>query len=257
MTNDSFFAASLARAFSTRRSLSAAKPTQNGGRRQRGHFRQDVGVGHESDRHRLGRDRLFHLGCTGLLGPPVGHGCHGDKYVGNAGLRHHRLVHLARRDHVEAPHAARRRQPGRAADQRHLGAGLARRAGDRVAHLARRAVRDSAHRIDRLERRPGRDQHAPALQAFELETRRSRPRRSRAAPGRRPLPTSPQAWSPTPGPRITAPSDSMARTLRSVAGCSHISTFIAGATSNRHRSRGRASASVDSRSSHRRGPASR
>ncbi len=62
----------------------------------------------------------------------------------------------------------------------------------------------------------------------------------------RPMPTSPQAWSPDAGPAKATPSSCSCRTLRWVAGLSHISTFIAGATISAQR---RASTSVDSRSS--------
>ncbi len=48
----------------------------------------------------------------------------------------------------------------------------------------------------------------------------------------RPMPTSPQAWSPGAGPITVMPSARSVATLRCVAGLSHISTFIAGATSS-------------------------
>ena len=62
----------------------------------------------------------------------------------------------------------------------------------------------------------------------------------------RPMPVSPQAWSPAAGPANATPSSSSLRRFRCVAGLSHISTFIAGATI---RPQCRASTSVESRSS--------
>ena len=48
----------------------------------------------------------------------------------------------------------------------------------------------------------------------------------------RPLPISPQAWSPDAGPSTTTPSATSRATFRCVAGCAHICRFIAGATSS-------------------------
>ena len=67
----------------------------------------------------------------------------------------------------------------------------------------------------------------------------SRSRRS-AGSSMRPSPTSPQAWSPAPGPKTTAPSALAWATLRCVAGWAHISRFMAGASSSAQRSIGRA-----------------
>ena len=64
--------------------------------------------------------------------------------------------------------------------------------------------------------------------------------RSSSGSSIRPSPVSPQACAPCPGPSSTAPSATTWATLRCVAGCDHISRFIAGATSNAQRSRGRA-----------------
>jgi hypothetical protein len=65
----------------------------------------------------------------------------------------------------------------------------------------------------------------------------------------RPSPVSPQAWSPLPGPSTVVPSARSCATLRCVAGCDHISRFIAGATSSAQRSIGRATQASASRSS--------
>ena len=61
-----------------------------------------------------------------------------------------------------------------------------------------------------------------------------------SASSMRPSPISPQAWSPLAGPSTSAPSARMRATLRCVAGCAHISRFMAGATSSGQRSIGRA-----------------
>ena len=82
-----------------------------------------------------------------------------------------RGVHLLGGRHVDAAHVARRRERDRAGDQRDVGAGLGGGAGDREAHLAARAVAEAAHRIDRLERRPGGDEDAPAGEQLGLEER--------------------------------------------------------------------------------------
>jgi hypothetical protein len=56
----------------------------------------------------------------------------------------------------------------------------------------------------------------------------------------RPSPVSPQAWKPLPTPRMVAPSAASCAMLRCVAGCAHISRFMAGAISRGTRSIGRA-----------------
>ena len=49
----------------------------------------------------------------------------------------------------------------------------------------------------------------------------------------RPEPNSPQAMAPSSGPTVSAPSARTVARLRRVAGCSHMRTFIAGASSTR------------------------
>ena len=71
----------------------------------------------------------------------------------------------------------------------------------------------------------------------------------------RPSPVSPQACAPKPTASTRAPSAAACRTLRCVAGCDHISRFMAGASSSGARSRGRARHSSESKSSAR--PAAR
>ena len=48
----------------------------------------------------------------------------------------------------------------------------------------------------------------------------------------RPSPTSPQAWPPLPGPMTCTPRATRVARLAWVAGCAHITRFIAGATSS-------------------------
>ncbi len=59
----------------------------------------------------------------------------------------------------------------RAGDQGDCRARLRRGARDCETHLAARVIRDAAHRIDRLERRPGGDQQPLAGQPLRLEER--------------------------------------------------------------------------------------
>ena len=72
---------------------------------------------------------------------------------------------------------------------------------------------------------------------------------SSPASSMRPSPTSPQAWSPLSGPSTVVPSVRSWARLRWVAGCAHISRFMAGATSSGQRFAGRARHSRLSRSS--------
>ena len=63
----------------------------------------------------------------------------------------------------------------------------------------------------------------------------------------RPTPVSPQAWSPTPGPKICTPRCTSVAMLARVAACAHMTWFIAGATASgacvaRHRVASRSSA---------------
>jgi hypothetical protein len=71
----------------------------------------------------------------------------------------------------------------------------------------------------------------------------------------RPSPVSPQACGPLPTPSKVAPSAASCTMLRWVAGCAHISRFMAGAISSGTRSIGRARHMSDSSSSAGRAPA--
>ena len=76
----------------------------------------------------------------------------------------HRHLHLQRRLHVDPPHPTRCGQMHRPGHQRNLGPGLACSTRHRKAHLARRMVGNTTHRVNGLERRPRRHQHTLAAQ---------------------------------------------------------------------------------------------
>ena len=137
---------------------------------------------------------------------------------------------------------ARRGERRRAGDERHVGARLGGRLREREAHLARARVGDAAHRVDRLERRAGGDQHALAGEDLRLRAGAIAAAKISSASSMRPSPTSPQAWSPLPGPSTATPSAASCATLRCVAALLHICRFIAGATSS---GQSRARQSVD------------
>jgi hypothetical protein len=86
------------------------------------------------------------------------------------------VQHVARRFHPDHRDARRIAQFDRAGDQRDVGACGLCGGGDGKALLARGAVGDIAHGIDRLMRRSRRDQHAPARQ-------RTRSRRTKDVDG--------------------------------------------------------------------------
>ena len=131
-------------------------------------------------------------------------------------------------------HARRIGQVHRPAHQRHVGAGGGRRRGDGVALLAGGAVGDIAHRIDRLVRRAGGDQHALALEQLRGAVRQQAARRRRRFPAARPCgrgrARSASAISPSLGPTSATPSAASCARLRCVALFAHICGFIAGAS---------------------------
>ena len=82
----------------------------------------------------------------------------------------------------------------RARDQDHARPAIAGRLGQAVAHGARRAVRDVAHRVDVLDRGPRRHQHRLAREVASCaRAGRAPPRRSSRTSASRPLPSQPQA----------------------------------------------------------------
>ena len=154
---------SFSRACAIRSSLSAAKPTQNGGAGKRGDasarmsgFSTSSKVGAPLPRRLLDLLRRRRRRRASRRPPRWRRRRRSSRRRGQ-----HRGVHLLRR---------RRRRCGarRAASAERTGPATsvtsapasARRARDREAHLAARPVGQAAHRIDRLEGRPGGDEHA-------------------------------------------------------------------------------------------------
>ena len=81
--------------------------------------------------------------------------------------------------HVDRADAGRCAERDVGRDQRHLGAAPGRLVGEREPHAAGRAVADVAHRVDRLARAAGGDQHAqPVERARRVAGARERPPRS-------------------------------------------------------------------------------
>ena len=176
----------LARAASPRRSrarraVSAANPTRVCPSDRRGaEVGEDVGGGLELDhRHPVA---LLDLVRRRRRRAEVGDGGGHDDHVRRRRTRQHRVLHLG--GGLDPDHARCRRAP--AIDgRRHegdLGAAGGRLVGEGVALLARRAVADDAHRIDRLAGAAGGDQHpragevpgvrGPARSAQQLAPRR-------------------------------------------------------------------------------------
>ena len=128
-----------------------------GGLRPARDLGQDVGIAHQPQGQRLG---LFLDLLPGDFGRAVvGHCGGGDEDVDALDARAHGLVHGLRRLDPHEFDARRGRKGGRAADQHHLGAGLVRGLGQGIAHAARAAVAEKAHRIERLAGRARRHQH--------------------------------------------------------------------------------------------------
>ena len=156
------------------------------------------------------------------------------------------VCHLRRASDVDALDRRGCRHRRRAADDRHLGAGLGRRPREREAHLARARIGDAAHGVDRLERRPGGRAARACRRGLSAAATRSVAANRSPASSIRPSPFSLHASSPVSGPSTITPSATMRATLRCVAALAHIWRFIAGATSKGH---SRARHSVDRRSS--------
>ncbi len=148
----------------------------------------------------------------------------------------------ARRPRARARRSSRPRPPrpsgrpdARVRDDRDdLGATSRGLVGERRAHAPRAPVAEEAHRVERLARAAGRDEDAAAGEAAARSAaapRRSR-RRSPTGSAMRPIPHSPSASGPSSGPTSTAPRAASVATFARVAGCSHMRTFIAGATTS-------------------------
>ncbi len=125
---------------------------------------------------------------------------------------HHRLAHFDRGLHLNHFHPARRGQIHRTGNQHHARAPRRGLFGQRVSHLAAGPVGDVAHRVQRLLRRSGGDQHRLAFQilrtaSLDLDQLRGDrlPRSSLRGSASLPGPTMPQASAPSSGSTITWP----------------------------------------------------
>ena len=103
--------------------------------------------------------------------------------------------------------------------------------GERDAHPARRAVAEEAHRVERLARAAGGDEHAPARERRPGASSCSTRAAISSGSAMRPTPHSPSAVSPSSGPTSSTPRASSVSAFARVAGCAHMRGFIAGATS--------------------------
>ena len=131
------------RAFASRSSVSAAKPTTMRRPLSPTDLGEDVGVAHQLEREPRAVGAV--LACLilrglGRRGPVVGHRRRQDRDVARGSAREHGVAHLERALDVDAPHAGRRRERDGPGDEHDLGAAPRRLLGDREAHLARRAV---------------------------------------------------------------------------------------------------------------------
>ena len=175
---------------------------------------------------------FFLIFCVARIGDaPIGDGGGEDGDIGRQRLPRPPPASRARSRHARSSTPAGSGRSTGPGDQRHLGAGLRRRPRDGVALLAGGAVGDVAHRIDRLVRRPGGDEHV-------LAGERTARRRQQALDGRRRSPAArpcgrarsrPRPWRRRWGRRRATPSACRVSRLRCVAGCCHMRTFIAGA----------------------------
>ena len=116
-------------------------------------------------------------------------------------------------------------------NQHHAGAARRGGFGQRVAHLAAGAVGDVAHRVERLLRGPGGDQHGLAFQVAASAQLRARWRR-RSPPGRPGVPgrSCRRPGSRCSGSTMRCPRRRSVSRLACVAGCCHMLTFMAGAS---------------------------
>ena len=194
-----------------------------------GHRGEDVRRSAEREHERVAR--LLDLLRRHLQRPVVGDRRGRDEDVGAAEILVDRGKHLLGRLDVDPADARRRTDVDRAADQYHLGAGVARRFRDRKSHLSGAAVGDESHRVDAFARGPRGDDDLAAGAVRRSSRRRSiTAAASTSGSSMRPGPVSPQAWSPSAGPITSIPRAASNATLACVAAFAHISRFIAGAT---------------------------
>ena len=95
-------------------------------------------------------------------GPVVGHGRGHDDDRRRAQVRHHGAVHLLGAAHGDSLDVRRRFERRGAAHQHHASAAARGGVGQRVAHLARRAIGQIANRVEVFARGAGGDQHGLA-----------------------------------------------------------------------------------------------
>ncbi len=135
---------------------------------------QDVRRRFERQRSRAAPLRNFSTGRSG--GPEVGNRRRHDQDIGLRKPGDHFLPHVLGGHNRHDGHVGNRRQPGGARNQDHLGSAIARGFGERPAHLPGGAVRDEPDRVERLLRRTGCDEHAPAFAVLD-RMQRARDRR--------------------------------------------------------------------------------
>src|SRR6185369_11909452 len=173
---------------------------------------------------------LFELGWRSF-DPPVGDGGHENGRIeGPCG--EDRLGHLPGGLDIDPLHARRRFKRDRARHQSDPGTPLGCGRGNGETLSSRRAIGDHPDRVDRLVGRARGDQDVLAGEGHLPGRKPFWPSQSSMScgSGRRPGPYSPHAISPSAGSITLTPSALSWATLRWVAACSHMRTFIAGAT---------------------------
>ena len=215
-----------------RSSVSAANPTTKGRCGPAANARQDVDRACQSrDVERLGA--VFLIFCRPVAGPIVRHRRGADEDVRARHFTPAPLQHVGGALHVDAAHAGGvARLTGPLTSTTSAPAAL-RGLRHREAHLAAAAIADEAHRIDAFARRPRGDQHAhrPVTAAPPHPAASATCSARSSGSSMRPSPTSPQAWSPSPGPQIAhAARNAACRHSACVAALAHIWRFMAGAT---------------------------
>jgi hypothetical protein len=194
---------------------------------------EDVRILHHLEGGRPLARHLLHLLAAFAFRAPVGDG--GDEHA-----RIRRQLGLDGRQHLPSGLDAGHCTPAgsamrdRAGDQSDVGAQTGKGGGDGVALLARRAVGDVAHRVDRLMGGAGGDRRSflPASGLGTPSSSASMAATISSGSAMRPFARLPALGHLAPfGPTKAMPSRRAPSRFRRVAGCSHIFGFIAGATS--------------------------
>ncbi len=127
-------------------------------------------------------------------GPVIGHGGGHDDDRGGGQVRHHRAMHRRGSAHRDSLDVRRRFERRGAAHEHYASAAPRRRAGQCVAHLARRTVRQVANRVEVLARGAGGNQHGLTRDGRGGCQALPQPRRQwLRSPASRPAPVMPQA----------------------------------------------------------------